>query len=52
MVSVEGAFRGDLSALRARSRIAESEALLDETGLGAFAALSWKVDVSAFNETR
>lgn len=50
--SVEGAFRGDLSALRARSRIAESEALLDETGLGAFAALSWKVDVSAFNETR
>jgi SAM-dependent MidA family methyltransferase len=39
-----GAAAGDLAAMRARSRIAESEALLDEAGLGAFAALEWTVE--------
>ncbi|MEZ5231573.1 MAG: SAM-dependent methyltransferase [Acidimicrobiales bacterium] len=32
---------GDLAALRARSRIAESEALLDPDGLGAFLVAEW-----------
>ena len=40
----EGAATGDLAALRARSRITESEALLDESGLGAFTSLEWTVD--------
>ena len=39
-----GAATGDLAAMRARSRITESEALLDESGLGAFAALEWMVE--------
>ena len=34
---------GDLSALRARSRIREAEALLDPTGLGSFRALEWLI---------
>jgi SAM-dependent MidA family methyltransferase len=32
---------GDLEALKARSRIGESEALTDPTGLGAFRVLEW-----------
>jgi len=32
---------GDLAALRARSRVAESEALTDPSGLGAFRVLEW-----------
>jgi SAM-dependent MidA family methyltransferase len=36
-----GAARGDLAALEARSRIAESAALLDESGLGGFTAMEW-----------
>tara|TARA_B110000438_G_C15699917_1_gene600584 strand:- start:333 stop:1052 length:720 start_codon:yes stop_codon:yes gene_type:complete len=32
---------GDLKALQARSRIAESEALLDPSGLGGFTVLEW-----------
>lgn len=32
---------GDLAALRARSRVAEAEALTDPAGLGAFRALEW-----------
>ncbi|MBC8363414.1 MAG: SAM-dependent methyltransferase [Actinobacteria bacterium] len=42
-----GAATGDLAAMRARSRITESEALLDEAGLGGFAALEWKVEAAA-----
>ncbi|MFZ4518111.1 MAG: SAM-dependent methyltransferase [Microthrixaceae bacterium] len=34
---------GDLAALRARSRVAESEALCDPAGLGAFRVLEWSV---------
>ena len=34
---------GDLAALRARSRIRESEALLDPDGMGAFRVLEWIV---------
>lgn len=34
---------GDLAALRARSRVAESEALCDPAGLGAFRVLEWAV---------
>lgn len=34
---------GDLTALRARSRAVEAEALCDPTGLGAFRALEWRV---------
>ncbi len=33
---------GDLEALRGRSRVGESEALLDEEGLGAFTVLEWE----------
>jgi SAM-dependent MidA family methyltransferase len=33
----------DLSAMRMRSRVAESEALLDPTGLGAFTVLEYRV---------
>jgi SAM-dependent MidA family methyltransferase len=32
---------GDLEAMKARSRVSEADALLDPTGLGAFAALEW-----------
>ncbi len=37
----ERAHLGDLEAMRARSRIAESEALLDPEGLGGFTVLEW-----------
>ena len=37
----ERAAIGDLAAVRARSRVAEAEALLDPTGLGAFRVLEW-----------
>lgn len=36
-----GAARGDLAALRGRSRVREAEALLDPSGLGAFTVLEW-----------
>lgn len=39
----ERAHLGDLEALKARSRIAEAEALLDPTGLGGFTVLEWDV---------
>jgi SAM-dependent MidA family methyltransferase len=39
----EGAARGDLTALRARSRVAEAEALLDPSGLGGFTVAEWRV---------
>lgn len=39
----ETAHVGDLSALRARSRISEAEALCDPTGLGAFCVLEWLI---------
>jgi SAM-dependent MidA family methyltransferase len=32
---------GDLAAVRARSRVTESEAVLDPTGLGGFLVLEW-----------
>jgi len=38
----ERAAIGDLTALRARSRISEADALLDPSGLGAFRALEWR----------
>jgi SAM-dependent MidA family methyltransferase len=37
----ERASIGDLEAVRARSRVTEAEALLDEAGLGAFRVLEW-----------
>ena len=37
----ERAGLGDLEALRARSRVAEAEALLDADGLGGFTVLEW-----------
>jgi NADH dehydrogenase [ubiquinone] 1 alpha subcomplex assembly factor 7 len=37
----ERAHVGDLAALRARSRVTESDALLDTSGLGGFRALEW-----------
>lgn len=37
----ERAAIGDLAAVRARSRITEAEALLDESGLGGFRVLEW-----------
>lgn len=37
----EGAARGDLAALRGRSRVREAEALLDPAGLGAFRVITW-----------
>ncbi|MEO1057943.1 MAG: SAM-dependent methyltransferase [Actinomycetota bacterium] len=43
-VWAERAARPDLEAMRMRSRISESEALLDPAGLGAFLALEWKND--------
>jgi SAM-dependent MidA family methyltransferase len=39
----ERAAIADLAALRARSRIRESEALLDPAGLGAFLTLHWQL---------
>lgn len=39
----ERAATGDLAAIRARSRIGESEALLDPEGLGAFRVLAWRI---------
>jgi len=36
------AARPDLTAMKMRSRIAESEALLDPTGLGGFTVLEWR----------
>ena len=39
----EQAHVGDLAALKARSRVRESEALLDEQGLGGFTVLEWVV---------
>jgi SAM-dependent MidA family methyltransferase len=42
-VWVERSAVGDLSALRARSRVREAEALLDPDGLGAFDVLEWAV---------
>jgi SAM-dependent MidA family methyltransferase len=38
----EHAARPDLAALRMRSRVSESEALLDPTGLGGFSVLEWR----------
>jgi SAM-dependent MidA family methyltransferase len=38
-----GAARGDLEALRAKSRLREAEALTDPAGLGAFRVLEWVV---------
>jgi SAM-dependent MidA family methyltransferase len=35
---------GDLEAVRGRSRVGESEALLDPNGLGAFTVLEWVVE--------
>ena len=37
----ERAAVGDLAAVRARSRVGEAEALLDEHGLGGFHVLEW-----------
>ncbi len=42
----ERAAIGDLAALRARSRVAEAEALLDASGLGGFSVVEWSVDRS------
>ena len=39
----QSAHIGDLSALRARSRIREAEALCDPSGMGAFRALEWLI---------
>ena len=39
----ERAHLGDLTAIRARSRVTEAEALLDEVGLGAFLVAEWTV---------
>ncbi|RMH77614.1 MAG: hypothetical protein D6683_08705 [Actinomyces sp.] len=38
----ERAAVGDLAALRARSRVAEAEALTDPAGMGAFVVLEWR----------
>lgn len=38
----ERAHLGDVEALKARSRIAESEALVDPSGLGGFTVLEWE----------
>lgn len=39
----ERAHLGDLAAIRSRSRVPESEALLDPAGLGAFRVLQWAI---------
>ena len=41
-VWTEQAARPGLEAMRMRSRVAESEALLDPTGLGAFLVAEWR----------
>jgi hypothetical protein len=41
----ERAHLGDLTAIKARSRVREAEALLDPDGLGAFQVLEWAVGV-------
>ncbi len=38
----EGSHRGDLIAVRGRSRVTEAEALLDGAGMGAFSVLEWR----------
>jgi len=38
----ESASRPDLTAMRMRSRVSESEALLDPAGLGGFSVLEWR----------
>ncbi|MEY2474762.1 MAG: hypothetical protein QOG87_77 [Actinomycetota bacterium] len=38
-----GAARGDLEALRARSRVGEARALADPVGLGGFTVVEWEV---------
>ena len=43
---LENAHKPDLAALEARSRIAESEALLDGKGLGGFKIIEWEVKSS------
>lgn len=43
----EKAAAPDVTALRARSRVREVEALTDPDGLGAFVALEWDVDLGA-----
>ena len=43
---LENAHKPDLVALEARSRITESEALLDTEGLGAFKVIEWEVKSS------
>ena len=40
----ERAHLGDLAAMKARSRVSEAEALVDESGLGAFLVLEWDID--------
>jgi SAM-dependent MidA family methyltransferase len=42
-VWAERASIGDLAAILARSRVTEAEALMDETGLGAFSVLEWAI---------
>ena len=42
----EGAARGDLDALRHKSRLAEAAALTDPSGLGAFRVVEWAVGLS------
>ena len=42
-VWTERAAAPDVAAMRARSRIAEAEALTDPAGLGAFRVLEWRV---------
>jgi SAM-dependent MidA family methyltransferase len=39
----ERAHIGDLEALKQRSRVSEGDALIDESGLGAFRVLEWEV---------
>ena len=47
-VAVERAHLGDLSALRARSRLREGDALTDPAGLGGFTVAEWIVPASRF----
>ncbi len=42
-----GAARGDLEALRGRSRVSEAEALLEPDGLGGFTVLEWDLTESS-----
>jgi len=43
----QGASRGDLAAVQARSRVGEAAALTDDGGLGAFLVLSWPAGTTA-----